>query len=113
MSSLILDKIRNIISTNDVVLFIKGTAASPQCGFSGAVVKILNQLNIDFIAINVMEEPEMREGIKIFTDWPTIPQLYIKGEFIGGCDIIREMHKNGELVDILKQNNIKYSMQQS
>ena len=111
MNNTISDKIKNIISNHDAVLFMKGTSDSPQCGFSGAVVKILKQLGVDFTAINVMEDYEMREGIKIFTDWPTIPQLYIKGEFIGGCDIVREMNKTGELVNLLKQKNIKYAVQ--
>jgi monothiol glutaredoxin len=101
-----LDQIKSTIDNNDVVLFMKGTASLPQCGFSGVVVQILNRLGIEFKDINVLEDPEIRQGIKDFTNWPTIPQLYVKGEFIGGCDIVRDMYTNGELESFLKEKSI-------
>ena len=91
------DKIQNIIDENDVLLFMKGTPVMPQCGFSAAVVGVLSHMGIKYNSVNVLEDPEIREGIKEFSDWPTIPQLYVKKEFVGGCDIIREMHESGEL----------------
>lgn len=93
----IFERIDADIRENDVVLYMKGTGEMPQCGFSATVVQILNQLQVPFKAINVLADPEMRQGIKDYSDWPTIPQLYIKGEFIGGCDIVREMYHGGEL----------------
>jgi len=101
------ESIKNEIKTNEVVLFMKGTPVFPMCGFSAAVVQILSDLNINFNSINVLDSDEMREGIKKFTNWPTIPQLYVKEEFIGGCDIIKEMHENGELLELFKKKNIK------
>ncbi|MCE2474431.1 MAG: Grx4 family monothiol glutaredoxin [Rhodospirillales bacterium] len=92
-------KIQAEIDTNDVVLFMKGTPVFPQCGFSAMVVQILNHLEIPFKGIDVLADSSIREGIKEFTNWPTIPQLYVKGEFVGGCDIIREMYENNELKD--------------
>ena len=100
------DKIQNIIDKNDVLLFMKGTPVMPQCGFSAAVVGILSHMGIKYNSVNVLEDPEIREGIKEFSDWPTIPQLYVKKEFIGGCDIIREMHESGELIQYLKEVGI-------
>jgi len=91
------ERIKNIIDKNDVVLFMKGTAEMPQCGFSMTVSTILKKLNVKFISINVLADPEIRQEIKDFSNWPTIPQLYIKGEFIGGCDIVKEIYENGEL----------------
>ncbi len=95
------DKTKNLIETqineNDVCLFMKGTPDAPQCGFSMAVSNILKILNVDFKGINVLEDQSLREGIKVYSDWPTIPQLYIKKEFVGGCDIIKEMYESGEL----------------
>ena len=85
------------VKENDVVLFMKGTPDFPQCGFSGQVVQILNYLGLDYKGVNVLEDEDLRQGIKDFSNWPTIPQLYIKGEFIGGCDIVREMFQSGEL----------------
>ena len=102
------DIIQNHIDINDVCLFMKGTPDAPQCGFSMAVSNILKILNIDFKGINVLEDQNIREGIKIFSDWPTIPQLYIKKEFIGGCDIIKEMYENGELKKILEDKGINF-----
>ena len=91
------DKIQDIINENEVLLFMKGTPIMPQCGFSAAVVGVLSHMGITYNSVNVLEDPEIREGIKEFSDWPTIPQLYVKKEFVGGCDIIREMHESGEL----------------
>lgn len=99
--------IENEINNNDVVLFMKGTAKFPQCGFSAVVATILGRKGINFRDINVLSDPEIRQGIKEFSDWPTIPQLYIKGEFIGGCDIVKEMEESGELDDLLKEKGIK------
>ena len=103
------DKIQEIVNENEVLLFMKGTPMFPQCGFSAAIVGALTQLQIKFKGINVLEDMEMREGIKTFSDWPTIPQMYIKGEFIGGCDIVREMYETGELQKLCDEKNINYS----
>ena len=100
--------IQNHINDNDVCLFMKGTPDAPQCGFSMAVSNILKILDIKFAGINVLENQSLREGIKIFSDWPTIPQLYIKKEFIGGCDIIKEMYESGELKKMLDTKGINY-----
>lgn len=102
----IFDRIRNDITTHDVVLYMKGTKKLPQCGFSSVVATILERLGVDAYDVNVLADPEIREGIKQFSDWPTIPQLYIKGEFIGGCDIAREMYENGELEALLKDKGV-------
>jgi len=102
------DKINNEINNNDVCLFMKGTPDAPQCGFSMAVSNILKILEVNFKAINVLEDQNLREGIKIYSDWPTIPQLYIKKEFIGGCDIIKEIYENGELKKIFNDKNIHH-----
>ncbi len=107
MTSPIFETIQKEISQNDVVLFMKGTAQFPQCGFSSQVVQILTHLGVEFRDINVLEDMALREGIKHFTNWPTIPQLYIKGEFVGGCDIVREMHETGELQGMLTEKGIK------
>ena len=106
MTSDIMCKIKHDIENNDVVLYMKGTANFPQCGFSGTVVSILKKMNVIFKDINVLENLELREAIKEFTNWPTIPQLYIKGEFIGGCDIVKEMYHNGELQELLLKNKL-------
>ena len=98
----IFQDIQKEINDQDVVLFMKGTANFPQCGFSGFVVQVLQSLDIEFADINVLENPELREGIKQFSGWPTIPQLYVKGEFIGGADIIKEMMQSGELKELFK-----------
>ena len=100
--------IQNHIDVNEVCLFMKGTPDAPQCGFSLAVSNILKILEVDYKGINVLEDQEIREGVKVFSDWPTIPQLYIKKEFIGGCDIIKEMYENGELKKILQDKGIKF-----
>lgn len=99
------------VKANEVVLFMKGTPDFPQCGFSGQVVQILNYLGLDYSGINVLESDELRDGIKTFTNWPTIPQLYVKGEFIGGADIIKEMFQAGELQDHLAQVGIEVKLQ--
>ena len=96
------EKIQKIIDADDIVLFMKGTTSMPMCGFSSTVVQILNHLGVSFKDINVLEDEEIRQGIKDFTNWPTIPQLYIKGEFVGGCDIAREMFQSGELKEMLE-----------
>ena len=100
-------RIGNEIATEPVVLFMKGTPVFPQCGFSAAVVGVLTHLGIKFRGINVLEDDGIREGIKAYSDWPTIPQLYVKGEFVGGCDIIREMYESGELAEMLQTNGIE------
>jgi len=99
-------KIEKLIKENDVCLFMKGTPDSPQCGFSMAVTNVLKHLNVNFNGINVLEDESMRQGIKEFSDWPTIPQLYIKGEFIGGCDIVKEMFEKGELKKVLEEKKL-------
>ena len=101
-------KIKNIIDKNAICLFMKGTPEVPQCGFSLAVSNVLKHLEVKFNGINVLDDPEIREGIKIYSDWPTIPQLYIKGEFIGGCDIVKEMFVKGELQKKLQEKNISF-----
>ena len=100
--------IQNHIDTNEVCLFMKGTPDAPQCGFSMAVSNMLKILEVNFKGINVLEDQNLREGIKTFSDWPTIPQLYIKKEFVGGCDIVKEMYENGELKNLLNSKNIIY-----
>ena len=98
--------IDNEVKTNDVVLFMKGTPGFPQCGFSGQVVQILDYLGVDYKGINVLSSDEIRQGIKDYSNWPTIPQLYVKGEFVGGCDIVREMFQAGELQDFLTEKGV-------
>ncbi len=102
----VFQRIRADVEKNDVVLFMKGTPVFPQCGFSAAVVQVLTHLGVKFKGVNVLEDPEIRDGIKKFSDWPTIPQLYVKGEFIGGCDIVREMYETGELNQLLASRGI-------
>jgi len=99
-------KIENLISENDVCLFMKGTADAPQCGFSMAVSNVLKHLNINFKSINVLEDENLRQGIKDYSDWPTIPQLYVKKEFIGGCDIIKEMFEKGDLKKLFEDKKV-------
>tara|TARA_B100001057_G_scaffold206440_1_gene207208 strand:- start:60 stop:392 length:333 start_codon:yes stop_codon:yes gene_type:complete len=100
--------IQNHIDTNEVCLFMKGTPDAPQCGFSMAVSNMLKILEVNFKGINVLEDQSIREGVKIFSDWPTIPQLYIKKEFVGGCDIVKEMYENGELKKVFDEKRINY-----
>ena len=101
-------KIKSIIDSNSIVLFMKGTPDAPQCGFSMAVTNMLKLLEVNFKGVNVLEDEKLRQGIKEFSDWPTIPQLYIKKEFVGGCDIVKEMYENGELKKILEDKGINY-----
>jgi monothiol glutaredoxin len=97
------DKIRQQVTANPVVLYMKGTPQFPQCGFSATVAEILKRSGVnDYLAVNVLEDPELRQGIKEYANWPTIPQLYVNGEFVGGCDILREMYASGELEQVLK-----------
>jgi monothiol glutaredoxin len=100
--------IQNQIDTNEVCLFMKGTPDAPQCGFSMAVSNMLKILEVNFKGINVLEDQNLREGIKTFSDWPTIPQLYVKKEFVGGCDIVKEMYENGELKKVLEDKGISF-----
>ncbi len=100
------DTIKSQIEENDVMLYMKGTPTFPQCGFSSVVAQILNYLQVDYASVNVLEDMEIREGIKAFSNWPTIPQLYVKGEFIGGCDIVKEMFEQGELKPLLVEKGV-------
>ena len=100
------EQLKEIINNNDVCLFMKGVPEAPQCGFSMAVTNILKHLNINFKCINVLADENIRQGIKEYSEWPTIPQLYIKGEFVGGCDIVKEMFENGDLKNLLKNKNL-------
>ena len=108
MTDNVQNEIKNIVDQNDVVLFMKGTKDQPQCGFSNAVVNTLSFMNVNYKDVNILESDELRQGIKDFTNWPTIPQLYIKGEFIGGCDIILDMHKSGELASVFDTQGITH-----
>ena len=103
----ITERIQQEVNDNDIVLFMKGSPVFPQCGFSAAVVQVLSELNVKFKGIDVLEDPSVRQGIKEFSNWPTIPQLYVKGEFIGGCDIIREMYDTGELQTLISDKGIE------
>ena len=106
MSNPTFERIEADIKTNPVVLFMKGTPVFPQCGFSARVVQILSHMGVPFKGVNVLEDMEIREGIKEFSNWPTIPQLYVQGEFVGGCDIITEMFQSGELSGLLKEKGV-------
>ena len=108
MDQKIKDLIKNEIENNEVCLFMKGTPDAPQCGFSMAVSNILKILEVNFKGVNVLENQELRQGIKEYSDWPTIPQLYIKNEFVGGCDIIKEMFESGELTKLFESKNINF-----
>jgi monothiol glutaredoxin len=103
----VIERIKQDISDNPVLLYMKGTPVFPQCGFSAAVVQILTHLGVKFKGVDVLADPEIRQGIKEFSSWPTIPQLYVKGEFVGGCDIVREMFESGELPEFLKSKGIE------
>ncbi len=107
MQNAAFESIQKQINENDVVLYMKGTAEFPQCGFSSLVVQVLKQIGVPFKDVNVLEDQDLRQGIKDFTNWPTIPQLYVKGEFIGGCDIVREMYESGELQTLLADKGVK------
>lgn len=100
------DTIKSQVEQNDVILYMKGTPTFPQCGFSSVVSQILNYLQVEYASVNVLEDMEIREGIKQFSNWPTIPQLYVKGEFVGGCDIVKEMFEQGELKEYLAEKGV-------
>jgi monothiol glutaredoxin len=104
-----LDQIRETVTGNDVVLYMKGTKSMPQCGFSSRIAGVLNYIGVDFVDVNVLADADIRQGIKDFSDWPTIPQLYVKGEFVGGCDIVTEMTLSGELDALFDAKGIAYS----
>lgn len=106
MSDTVQAAIEEAVRNNDVVLFMKGTPTFPQCGFSSVVVQILDVIGADYVATNVLDDQDVREGIKVYSDWPTIPQLYVKGEFVGGCDIIREMYESGELKEVFAEKGV-------
>jgi monothiol glutaredoxin len=111
MDEQVSQRIQGEVNAGDVILFMKGTPVFPQCGFSAAVVQVLNHLNVPFKGVNVLEDDQIRQGIKDFSSWPTIPQLYVKGEFVGGCDIIREMFETGELAEMLSTKGIDVQIQ--
>ena len=108
-----LDQIKDTVEKNDVVLYMKGTKMMPQCGFSSRVAGILNYMGVEFTDVNVLADPEIRQGIKDFSDWPTVPQLFVKGEFVGGCDIITEMFQSGELETLLAEKDIPHQAAQA
>ena len=101
------DFIARTVAEHPVVVFMKGVPDQPKCGFSSVVVQILDHLGVDFVGVDVLQNDELRDGIKTYTDWPTIPQLYVKGEFVGGCDIVREMYSSGELQEMLKSKGVQ------
>ena len=109
--SAVLNRIREEIAENPVTVFMKGSPIFPQCGFSAAVVGVLTHMNVKFKGIDVLSDPEIRDGVKAFSNWPTIPQLYVKGEFVGGCDIVREMFESGELQETLKTKGVPVTAQ--
>jgi monothiol glutaredoxin len=109
MNNHVSESIQSTIDSNDVVLFMKGSKEMPQCGFSNAVVNALSYLDVKFEDVDVLQNEEIREGIKVFSDWPTIPQLYVKGEFIGGCDIVKEMFETGELSQLFTEKEIAHT----
>ena len=102
----VFERIKQDVADNPIVLYMKGTPVFPQCGFSAAVVQVLSHMGVKFKGVNVLEDPSIRQGIKEFSNWPTIPQLYVKGEFVGGCDIVREMFETGELEQMLKEKGV-------
>ena len=111
MENQIFERIKQEVEGNDVVLFMKGTPVFPQCGFSAAVVQVLNHLGVKFKGNDVLQDPGLRQGIKDFSNWPTVPQLYVKGEFVGGCDIVREMFQEGELMEFLNTRGVPLQVQ--
>jgi monothiol glutaredoxin len=110
MANPVQERIEREINEHDVVLFMKGTPVFPQCGFSSVVVQVLSHLGVRFKGVDVLSDPALRQGIKAFSDWPTVPQLYVKGEFVGGCDIVREMYETGELVELLTTRGVKIAV---
>jgi monothiol glutaredoxin len=111
MADSIADRIQGDITQNDVMLYMKGTSMFPQCGFSARVIQILNHMGVPFQSANVLEDMDLREGVKQFSQWPTVPQLYVKGEFVGGCDIVTEMFQSGELETLLKEQGVPLNAQ--
>ncbi|MDR3515251.1 MAG: Grx4 family monothiol glutaredoxin [Azospirillaceae bacterium] len=109
MDNTVFDRIRSDISGNDVILYMKGTPVFPQCGFSAALVQVLSHLGVQFKGVDVLSDPGLRDGLKQFSNWPTFPQLYVKGELVGGCDIVREMYQSGELAGLLDEKGIAYT----
>ncbi len=107
------DQIKDIVTKNDVVLFMKGTKMMPQCGFSSRVAGVLNYMGVEFADVNVLEDADIRQGIKDYSDWPTIPQLYVKGEFVGGCDIVTEMTLSGELDQLFADKGISFDKEKA
>lgn len=103
------DRIKKTVSSNDIVLYMKGTPTFPQCGFSSTVVQIFDYLGAQYASVNVLEDPEIRQGVKDYNNWPTVPQIFVKGEFVGGCDIMKEMFETGELKSLLEDKNIALS----
>ena len=108
--STVSERIKRDIADNDVVLYMKGTPVFPQCGFSAAVVQVLTHVGVKFKSFDVLSDPSLRQGIKDFSNWPTVPQLYVKGEFVGGCDIVREMYESGELVELFEKAGVKVEL---
>jgi monothiol glutaredoxin len=106
MADAVIDRIQNDISARPVMLYMKGNRQFPQCGFSARVVQILTHMGVEYETQNVLEDPELRDGIKRFSNWPTVPQLYVSGEFVGGCDIVTEMYQSGELETLLKEKGV-------
>ncbi len=106
MTGDVIDAIRSTVQDNDVVLYMKGTAEQPRCGFSNQVVRILDHLGIEYLDVDVLADDSVRQGVKDFANWPTVPQLYVKGEFVGGCDIVREMFQTGELKALLEEKGV-------
>ncbi len=111
MENQIFERIKEEVDATDVVLFMKGTPVFPQCGFSAAVVQVLNHLGVKFKGVDVLQDPGLRQGIKDYSKWPTVPQLYVKGEFVGGCDIVREMFQEGELTELLNTHGVPVQVQ--
>ncbi|MBW8728995.1 MAG: Grx4 family monothiol glutaredoxin [Inquilinus limosus] len=111
MDNPVFERIRNDIAGNDVVVYMKGTPVFPQCGFSAAVVQVLTHIGVPFKGIDILTDPGLRQGVKEFSNWPTIPQVYVKGEFVGGCDIIREMYQTGELQELLEGKGVAVAAQ--
>jgi monothiol glutaredoxin len=111
MDNTVSERIRNDIASNDVVVYMKGTPVFPQCGFSAAVVQVLTHIGVPFKGIDILTDPGLRQGVKEFSNWPTIPQVYVKGEFVGGCDIIREMYQTGELQELLEGKGVAVAAQ--
>ncbi len=109
MDQTVTERIKRDIEDNDVVLYMKGTPVFPQCGFSAAVVQVLSHMGVKFKGIDILVDPALRQGIKDFSNWPTIPQLYVKGEFVGGCDIVRDMYEQGELQSLLKEKGVAFN----